>query len=59
MSKISKTKQNKTDQALPVMKEGKLRIGRSIKKMTDYKQAIAIGLAEAREEETRFRNKRR
>jgi hypothetical protein len=30
------------------MKRGKLRSGRSGKKVTDPKQAIAIGLAEAR-----------
>ncbi len=58
MSKTSKTRQNKTEQALPVIKDEKLKTGPSNKKMTDYKQAIAIGLAEAREEETRFRNKR-
>ena len=33
-----------------LMKEGKLKIGRSNKKVTDPKQAIAIGLSEAREE---------
>jgi topoisomerase IA-like protein len=32
------------------MKKGKLRSGRSGKKVTDPKQAIAIGLSEAREE---------
>ena len=32
------------------MKKGKLRSGKSGKKVTDPKQAIAIGLSEAREE---------
>ena len=32
------------------MKQGKLRNGRSRKKVTNPKQAIAIGLSEAREE---------
>ena len=32
------------------MKEGKLKSGRSGKKVTDPKQAIAIGLSEARKE---------
>lgn len=32
------------------MKEGKLKMGRSGKKVTNPKQAIAIGLSEARRE---------
>lgn len=40
----------KVARAMHEMKEGKLRSGRSGKKVTSRKQAIAIGLSEAREE---------
>ena len=40
------------------MKEGKLRSGRSGKKVTDPKQAIVIGLSEAREEGAKVPYKR-
>ena len=40
------------------MKKGKLRSGRSGKKVTDPKQAIAIGLSEAREEGAKVPYKR-
>ena len=35
---------------MKAMKEGKLKIGKSEKKVTDPKQAIAIGLSKARKE---------
>ena len=38
----------KVGKAIHEMKEGKLRSGRSGKKVTSRKQAIAIGLSEAR-----------
>jgi hypothetical protein len=38
----------KVERAMHEMKRGKLRSGRSGKKVTDAKQAIAIGLSEAR-----------
>jgi hypothetical protein len=38
----------KIERAMHEMKEGKLRSGRSGKKVTERKQAIAIGLSEAR-----------
>ncbi len=57
MSKTSKSRRNKLEQAPDAMEEGKLKMGRSNKRATDYRQTIAIGLAEARKEETRFRNK--
>jgi hypothetical protein len=38
----------KVKRAMHEMKEGKLRSGRSGKKVTSRKQAIAIGLSEAR-----------
>jgi Family of unknown function (DUF6496) len=38
----------KVERAMHEMKEGKLKSGRSRKKVTSRKQAIAIGLSEAR-----------
>jgi len=40
----------KVERAMREMKEGSLRSGRSGKKVTSRKQAIAIGLSEARRE---------
>jgi hypothetical protein len=39
----------KVEKTMHEMKEGKLRSGGSGKKVTDPKQAVAIGLSEARE----------
>jgi len=50
MAKYSKAAQKKVEKAMHEMHEGKLKSGRSGKKVTDPKQAIAIGLSEAREE---------
>jgi hypothetical protein len=50
MAKYSKKAQSKVKRAMEEMKEGKLRSGRSNKKVTDPKQAVAIGLSEARSE---------
>ncbi|MBO9618259.1 MAG: hypothetical protein J7539_04410 [Niabella sp.] len=47
MKKYPKKAGEKVEQALHEMKEGKLKSG-SGKKVTDPKQAIAIGLSEAR-----------
>lgn len=41
--------QEKVEKVMHEMKEGKLKSGRSNKKVTSRKQAIAIGLSEARE----------
>jgi len=49
MAKYSKKAGEKVERAMKEMKQGKLRSGRSGKKVTDPKQAIAIGLSEARE----------
>jgi hypothetical protein len=49
MAKYSKKSQNKVKRAMHEMKEGKLKSGRSGKKVTNPRQAIAIGLSEARE----------
>jgi len=50
MEKYSKKSQQKVEKAMHEMKEGKLKSGNSNKKVTNPKQAIAIGLSEAREE---------
>jgi len=49
MAKYSKKAGEKVERVMKEMKQGKLRSGRSGKKVTDPKQAIAIGLSEARE----------
>jgi hypothetical protein len=49
MAKYSKKAGEKVEQAMHEMKEGKLKTG-SGKKVTSRKQAVAIGLSEAREE---------
>jgi hypothetical protein len=48
MAKYGKKSQSKVKRAMHELKEGKLRSGRSGKKVTSRKQAIAIGLSEAR-----------
>lgn len=48
MAKYSKKSGDKVEKALHEMKEGELKSG-SGKKVTSRKQAIAIGLSEARE----------
>ena len=50
MAKYEKNAQTKVEQAMHEMKKGKLKMGRSGKKVTKRKQAIAIGLSEARQE---------
>ena len=42
--------QEEVHRAMHEMKEGKLRSGRSGKKVTSKKQAVAIGLSKARKE---------
>lgn len=49
MAKYSKGAQKKVERSMHEMKRGKLKSGRSGKKVTSRKQAIAIGLSEARE----------
>ena len=49
MAKYSKAAGKKVEAAMHEMKKGKLKSGRSGKKVTSRKQAIAIGLSEARE----------
>ena len=50
MAKYSKKASDKVEKAMHEMHEGKLKSGGSGKKVTSRKQAIAIGLSEAREE---------
>ncbi len=50
MAKYSAKAEEKVHEELHEMKEGKLKIGKSDKKVTNPKQAIAIGLSEARKE---------
>ena len=49
MAKYGPTAQKEVEKAQHERKEGKLKMGRSGKKVTDPKQAIAIGLSKARE----------
>ena len=49
MAKYSKGAEKKVERAMHEMKRGKLKSGRSGKTVTSRKQAIAIGLSEARE----------
>ncbi len=49
MAKYGKKSQEMVKEAMHKMKEGTLKSGKSGKKVTNPKQAIAIGLSEARE----------
>jgi hypothetical protein len=48
MNKFGFKAQEKVEKAMHEMKEGKLKSGKSGKKVTSKKQAVAIGLSEAR-----------
>jgi hypothetical protein len=50
MAKYSKEAQEKVEKVMKEKNAGTLRSGRSGKKVTSRKQAIAIGLSEARKE---------
>ena len=50
MARYSKKSQEKVKESTEEMKEGTLKSGRSGKKVTNPKQAVAIGLSEARKE---------
>ena len=58
MAKYSRGAGKKVKRAMHEMKEGKLKSGRSGQKVTSRKQAIAIGLSEAREEGARVPKKK-
>ena len=57
--KYGKKAQTKVKRAMHERKKGTLRSGRSGKKVTSRKQAIAIGLAEARREGGKVPGKKR
>jgi hypothetical protein len=48
MARYGKKAGQKVERAMREMKQGKLKSGRSGKKVTSRKQAVAIGLSEAR-----------
>ena len=48
MNKYGPKAQEKVEKAVKEMKQGKLKSGNSGKKVTSQKQAVAIGLSEAR-----------
>lgn len=48
MAKYGPKAQKEVEKAVSEMKEGKLKMGKSGKKVTDRKQAVAIGLDKAR-----------
>ena len=48
MARYGKTAQETVKEAMEKLKKGELRSGKSGKKVTSKKQAIAIGLSEAR-----------
>lgn len=50
MNKFGPKAQEKVKKAVHEMHEGKLRSGQSGKKVTSHKQAVAIGLSQARKE---------
>ena len=58
MARYGKKAQQKVKRAMHEMKEGKLKSGRSGKKVTSRKQAIAIGLSEARKKGAKVPKKR-
>jgi hypothetical protein len=50
MAKYGKKAQEKVEETMHEMKQGKLKSGRSGKKVTSRKQAVAIGLSQARKQ---------
>ena len=59
MAKYGKKAQSKVKRAMHERKHGTLRSGRSGKKVTSRKQAIAIGLSEARRAGAKVPRRRR
>jgi len=57
MAKYSKKAGEKVEETMHEMKEGKLKTGTG-KKVTSKKQAIAIGLSEAKKEGAKVPNKK-
>jgi hypothetical protein len=50
MAKYGKKAQEKVEETMHEMKQGKLKSGRSGKKVTSRKQAVAIGLSKTRKQ---------
>jgi hypothetical protein len=59
MAKYSKGAGEKVERAMKEKKEGTLKSGRSGKKVTSRKQAIAIGLSEARKKGAKVPKKKK
>jgi hypothetical protein len=59
MAKYDKKAQEKVKESIEEMKEGKLKSGRSRKPVKSRKQAIAIGLSEARKEGAKVPEKKK
>ena len=59
MAKYGKKAADKVERALHERKQGTLRSGRSGKKVTSRKQAIAIGLSKARKKGKKVPRKKR
>lgn len=58
MPKYGKKAQEKVKETMHEMKEGKLKSGRFGKKVTNQKQAVAIGLSQARKEGAKVSKKK-
>ena len=58
MTKYGPKSEESVKKAMHKMKEGKLESGKSHKKVTNRKQAIAIGLSEARKKGQKFQRNR-
>ena len=58
MTKYGAKSQSSVKSAMHKMKEGTLESGKSHKKVTDRKQAIAIGLSEARKKGAKVPSKK-
>jgi hypothetical protein len=58
MTKYGSKAQEKVGKVMHEMKEGKLKSGRSGKKVTSREQAVAIGLDEARREGAKVPNRK-
>ena len=58
MAKYSKGAQKKVERAMHEKKKGTLKSGKSGKKVTSRKQAIAIGLSEARKKGSKVPKKK-
>lgn len=59
MPKYGKKAQESVEKAMHKMKEGKLKSGKSGKKVKSKKQAIAIGLSEARKKGAKVPKKKK